>query len=189
VDLLPLAVPAAAAVSLRHEARNEAQRRAVVAGAAGSLVLLLSLLKRGSYLNVLVAAEPPLLVLAVCGWTWLLTRGPAGRRWLLALCVAVAALGMVEVVSLLASPTKAALFGRPFAASAPAWVLTDGQVNAQVAQISRCRPRVAYSGQPYLAFATRRRMPGNQPDQFIIGHAAVDARFLDAATRDQPRCP
>ena len=42
---------------------------------------------------------------------------------------------------------------------------------------------------PYLAFAADRRMPGNQPDQFIITQSSANARFLVAANRDVNRCP
>jgi len=97
--------------------------------------------------------------------------------------------GLIEIGSMLGSPEHPTLFGRPFAASPPNWTLTSDQVNAQLAAIKRCPASQAYSGQPFLAFAADRRMPGNQPDQFIIGHARVDARFLAAAARDKPRCP
>jgi hypothetical protein len=94
-----------------------------------------------------------------------------------------------EVGSLLLSPRNPRLFARPLAASAPGWGLTDRQVRQQATRIGLCPSNVAYSGQPYLAFVARRRMPGNQPDQFIIEHAPADSRFLAQAERDQPRCP
>ncbi len=62
---------------------------------------------------------------------------------------------------------------------------------------SQCRarrcPAVPVStrlrGSSYLAFLSGRRMPGEQPDLFIIATARVDARFAARAARDQPRCP
>jgi hypothetical protein len=67
-------------------------------------------------------------------------------------------------------------------------VLTT-QVEAAVARARRCPPAAAYSGPPYFAYLAHRRMPGNQGDPFIIQHAPADARFLAAASDDQPRCP
>jgi hypothetical protein len=189
-NLIPLAVPAAISVWNYKKARDLRQFRVFVVGAVASLALLLSLFKRGSYLNVVVAVEPPLVVLAACGWTWLLESRPlASARWTLGVMLACVLLGVAEVASLLTSPTDAGVFRRPLAASGPAWKLTDGQVGRQVTLISRCPIGAAYSGQPYLAFAARRRMPGNQPDQFIIDHAHADARFLAAAAGDRSRCP
>jgi len=189
-NLLPLGVPAVIAARKRAAARDETLCRVVIAGSLGSLLLLLSLLKQGSYLDVLVVIEPPLLILAVCGWTWILSERTtdARRRNVIVSAIALA-LGVIQVGSLLSSPTDPALFGRPFAASPPSWVLTTGQVDREVVLIKRCPATIAYSGPPYLALAADRRVPGNQPDQFIIGHAAADRRFLIAAARDQPRCP
>lgn len=189
-NLLPLAVPALFAIRERSRTGDPALFRTVVAGTIGSLALLLSLLKQGSYLNVLVVTEPPALILAACGWTWLVTDEAFRKaRRLLIVAGLSLVVGLIEIGSMLGSPEHPTLFGRPFAASPPNWTLTSDQVDAQVDAIRRCPASQAYSGQPFLAFAADRRMPGNQPDQFIIGHARVDARFLAAAARDTPRCP
>jgi hypothetical protein len=187
-NLLALLVGAALALRYRPRAADP-QFRALVAGAAGSLLLLLSLFKQGSYLNVTVAVEPPLLMLAACGWTWTVESGPGVRSGAMLALVASAVLLVAESGSLLASPRDPALFGRPRAATNPGWQLTGRGVDAVIAQAARCARGRAYSGQPYLAFAAHRRLPGNQPDQFIITHARADAAFLARAARDQPRCP
>jgi hypothetical protein len=186
-NLLPLIVAAALAVRWRTRARSPQLLTAVVAGAVGTLVLLLTLFKRGSYLNVLVVVEPPLLILAACGITWLLERrgAPISR----AIVAAAALLVAVQVGSLLSSPRDPGAFARPGAASTSGWQLTDAQVDRQVALIDRCPVDLPFSGPPYLAFAADRRMPGNQPDQFIIDHARVERAFRSAAARDRPRCP
>jgi hypothetical protein len=189
-NLLPLAVPAV--ISLRERARAHAQPlfRVVVAGAVGSLLLLFSLFKRGSYLSVLVVIEPPLLILAACGWTWLLARRPlsANRPAILA-TTAAAALGVAQITSLLISPQNPRVFARPLSATTPGLPLGSAEVKREVRSIDRCPTQIAYSGPPFLAFAAGRRMPGSQPDQFIIEHAAADSSFRNAADRDQPRCP
>ena len=201
-NLAPLSLPAGLAIRLRRRvgadaggtagADPQATRlfRAVLVTAAASLVLLLTLLKRGSYLNAVVVVEPPLLILTACAITWLLERRTWATHPVLASLGAVALLlGAVEVGSLLVSPRDPGAFSRPRAATTPGWTLTDDQVRSQVAIIDRCPPDAAYPGAPYLAFAAGRRPPGNQPDQFIIAHASVDARFRTAAAVDRRRCP
>ena len=61
--------------------------RTLVAATMAGLLLVFSVFKLGSYINVLVVAEPPLLVLAACGASWaarrsraaLITTGLLGR--------------------------------------------------------------------------------------------------------------
>jgi hypothetical protein len=48
---------------------------------------------------------------------------------------------------------------------------------------------VASSGDPYIAFLSGRRMPGDQPDLFIIRYAPIDAAFARRAAADRRRCP
>ena len=77
----------------------------------------------------------------------------------------------------------------------------DGEASAATVSCRHCRvdvasdraracpPDAAYSGPPYVAFEADRRMPGRQPDQFIVANARENARFLREAAADQPRCP
>jgi hypothetical protein len=187
-NLLPFAVPVAAAVVLRARARDPALLRALLGALAGALLVLGTLLKQGSYLNVLVVAEPPALALAAFGAVALWERR-AVAPVALAAAGAGAALWAVEAGSLLASPGDPVLYGRPFAATAPGWVLGAAAVDRRVAIARACPPGRAYSGPPYLAFLARRRMPGDQPDQFILTHAATFRAKRDAAGRDAPSCP
>jgi hypothetical protein len=185
-NLLPFAVPAVAAVALQARAADPALLRAVTGALAGALLVLVTLLKQGSFLNVLVVAEPPALTLATFGGVAL---WEARARLALAAAAAGAVLGVAEVGSLLASPGDPVLFGRPFAKHAPGRVLGPTAVDRRVAAARACPPGVAYSGPPYLAFLARRHMPGDQPDQFILLHAATFRSQRDAAGRDLPRCP
>lgn len=113
-----MAVPALLAIRRSTRAGDPALFRTVIGAAIGSLALLLSLLKQGSYLNVIVVIEPPALILAACGWTWLLTDAAFrnARRLLIVVGLALV-LGLIEIGSMLASPEHPTLFGRPFAAS------------------------------------------------------------------------
>ena len=175
-----------AAVALRARAADPALLRALLGALAGALLVLVSLLKQGSYLNVLVVAEPPALTLAAFGAVAL---WEARARVALGAAAAGGLLGAVEIGSLLASPSDPALYGRPFAASAPGWVLGAGAVHRRVVVARACPHGAAYSGPPYLAFLAGRRMPGDQPDQFILLHASTYRSVAASAGRDEPRCP
>jgi hypothetical protein len=141
--------------------------------------------KRGSYINVLVVAEPPLLVLAAAGAVWSVRRSRAAS-------IAVGLLGLLlaaQIVSLLVDPADPAIARRPGAKSGLAWTAGPGTVDRAVDTARHCRPARAYSGDPYYAFLSDRRMPGNQPDLFMLQYAPVDATFARRAAADQPRCP
>jgi hypothetical protein len=191
-NLLPLLACAAlawpawrAAASSRSDG-SRALLRTLVAAAVGSLLLLATLFKHGSYLTVVLVMEPPLLCLAAAGVT-AAVRERALQR--LALAGAAAVLWALQIGSLLAAPEDPRLFARPLAASGPAWTMSPAEVDREVVALRACPPGVASSGPPYLAFAASRRIAGAQPDQFIVENAEVLARFRRAAERDQPRCP
>lgn len=190
----PLVAGAAAAVwlSIRSDAiarardrRSAALLRTLVAAAAAGALLALTVFKRGSYINVLVVAEPPLLVLAVCGAVWSLERR---RGWRLA-TAGLATVLLVQSLSLLLSPADPWAAVRPGAQSGLNWTAGPGAVDAALAAARRCPARLAYGGSSYLAFLSGHRMPGDQPDLFILATARIDARFAARAARDQPRCP
>jgi hypothetical protein len=183
-DELPLVLGAGAALLLARQARDRALLRTLGAAAVAGLLLGLTLFKRGSYLNVLVVAEPPLLALAACGAVWAWERGRS--RWLVAVLSALLAL---ESLSLLTAPGDPVLARRPFAHSGLEYALSPAAVDRAVASARRCPPGNPYSGNPFLAFLADRRMPGNQPDLFIIRYAAIDARFARLASADAERCP
>ncbi len=185
-NLAPLIIPAVAAVVLRARAHEPRLVITTAAAALGGLLLLGTIYKNGTYLNVVQVAEAPLLALATAGGLWLVeTRALA----VLAAAACLALLGVAEVTSLLVSPDNPRPFGRPFAASAPGRALSPSEVNRAAAAARACPPGLAYSGPPYVAFEAKRRMPGHQPDQFIIANAREDARFARLAAADQPRCP
>ena len=156
-----------------------------LAGAAvGGLILALSMFKRGSYLDVLVVAEPPLFALAVCGAVHGLERGGAWRVAMIALTALVA----VQSVSLLTSPSDPWAARRPGAHSGLEWTLGPGRVDSSVAEIRGCPVGRAYGGAAYLAFLAGRRMPGDQPDLFMLATAKVDQHFAELAAHDVPVC-
>lgn len=185
----PLLLAAAVAVGLSGvgELRGEDRElaRSLAAAALAGLVLALTVFKRGSYINVLVVAEPELLVLAVCGAFW------AWRRWARSrgAVVLVAALLAAQSVSLLTSPGDPWAAKRPGAQSGLAWSASPAAISRAVAAARRCPPTEAYSGTPYVAFLAGRRMPGSQPDLFLLENAPAARSFAARAALDTPRCP
>jgi hypothetical protein len=159
--------------------------RTLVAAAAAGLLLALTVFKRGSYINVLVVAEPPLLALAAAGAAWSVRRSQAAA-------VLVGLLGVLlfaQIVSLLADPANPPIAKRPGARSGLAYTAGPGAVERIIARARRCPPGRAYSADPYYAFLAGRRMPGNQPDPFMLAYARIDALFARRAAADEPRCP
>jgi Glycosyltransferase family 87 len=176
----------AATATLPEELRDQPLLRTIAAAALAGLVLALTLFKHGSYINVFVVAEPPLLVLASVG-VLLAWRSPR-RRVRVAVGV-VGALLALQSLSLLISPTDAVFARRPFAHSGLQAALAPAGVARVLAAARRCSPTTAYSGAPYFAFLADLRMPGGQPDQFMLRYASADAAFARRAAADQPRCP
>jgi nitrate reductase NapE component len=188
---LPLVLPAAAGVRLvwthREQPLDMELMRTFVAATLAGLLLALTVFERGSYINVLVVAEPPLLVLAAAGAVWSARRSRAAS-------IAIGLLGVLlaaQIVSLLVHPANPPIAKRPGAQSGLAWTAGPATVDRTVDRARRCSAARAYSGNPYYAFLSDRRMPGNQPgaELLMTEHAPVDAPFARRAAADQPRCP
>jgi hypothetical protein len=194
-NLLPLLSLAALAWPRRRMIGDRDLARGLLAAAIGSLALLATLVKHGSYLTVAVVAEPPLLCLAATAIVTLLRERVAADT--LVRCVRAAelvamiavAVGVAQVMSLLLAPANPTLFTRPLAHSGPARPLSDGGVRTAAAAIRRCPVATAYGGAPYLAFVAGRGIAGSQPDQFIIEAAPVLARFRAAVRATPAICP
>jgi hypothetical protein len=190
---LPLLLVAALAWRYRHEARDPALLRALLALTIGAGALVTTYYKQGTVHQVLLVLEAPACALAASGALWfgrdlrLRARIPLRARMLAVTVVGCVALVGAQSVSFLISPTNPALFPRP---SGPelGWLLDDGEVDAAVAEARRCAPGVPYSGPPYLAFVAQQEMPGDQADRFIIS-SEVNARFARAARAERVRCP
>jgi hypothetical protein len=193
---LPLVVGAVVALgALRAAERSSrvgadvldtALLRTLVAAAGAGLLLSFTLFKYGSYIDVFVAAEPPLLALASLG-AWL-----AWQRCGVALRLAVAAVLLLLVAqsaSLLIAPDSAPIARRPGARSGLIEVSSPAAVSRAVAAARRCPATAAYSGPPYIAFLADRRLPGDQPDTFMLRYSSTDAAFARRAAVDVPRCP
>lgn len=193
-NLLPLLSLAALAWPRRRTIGEAALARGLLAAAIGSLLLLATLVKHGSYLTVLVVVEPPLLCLAAAAIAALLRERtaadpPTGRIRAAELTATIAVVfGVAQIMSLLIAPANPALFVRPFARSGPAQPLSAAGVRLASAAIRRCPPATAYDGAPYLAFVAGREIAGSQPDQFIV-EAPVLARFGAEIRSQQAICP
>ena len=191
-NVLPLLVLAALAWPQRARLHDPDLARSLLAAGAGSLLLLATLLKSGSYLTVMIVAEPPLVCLAACGVVAALdrdqvtaTRARARVRLVVALA---AALATAQIVSLLASPDDPGLFTRPLAASGPARTLSDAGVEKAARAIAACPEGSTYPGPPYLAFVAGRDVAGHQPDPYIIRAAPVLHAFRTRADTDPRLC-
>ncbi|MFL5846605.1 MAG: hypothetical protein ACJ762_18125 [Solirubrobacteraceae bacterium] len=150
-----------AGLGLRARVLDAELRRTVVAAAAGSLVLGLTVVKLGTYVNVVQVAEPPLLVLGAVG----LASVTARARVVAFACVALL---VAQSGSLLIHPSDPRPYTRPFAESGPRRLLSDGQVERFARAPRACPAGAPYPGIPYLAFVAHRRAPGDQPDVFIL---------------------
>ena len=184
-NALPLVVLAGLGLASRRRAGDEALLRTVAAGAAGGLLLGLTVVKLGTYVNAVQVAEPPLLVLAACGIAWVLDRASAWRL----VAAAAAALLVAQSASLLLSPADPRPHTRPFAESGPRRLLSAAQVEAFARAAQACPAGSPYPGIPFLAFVAGRRVPGDQPDVFILG-SETNRRFAEHAERERPAaCP
>ena len=106
--------------------------RSLLAAALGSLLLLATLLKHGSWLTVMVVAEPPLLCLAACGVAAVLGERERATAPARAACVAAAAAAAVALLAAQAGSllARARRPGRVHAAvrrAAPARGLSDAR--------------------------------------------------------------
>jgi len=192
-NLGPLVGLAALAWAFRRRTGDRPLLVSLVALAAGSAALVLSLTKSGSYLNVLALAEPPLVALGAAGlwWAWLAWGGrsralaesrPQGGRGLAA-AVAVLLVGLLaaQSLSLVLHPARPAAFARPLSEATHGWALSGPGVERSARRSERraftARPEL----NPYIAFVARRPIPGGQPDRFILQHAPVHAEARRAA--------
>jgi hypothetical protein len=152
------------------------------------LATTITIIKPGTGLNVLVPSEPLLATLAAAGVVWALrgaTRVPAA--------VAAAALALfmlAQSASLLVDPTDPRPFHR-IGSATPGWKVghTRAEMDRLVAQARSCPPGAVYTGPQLVAFLADRRVPGDEPDAFIISRAALHAAVLARVQADGPRCP
>jgi hypothetical protein len=180
-----LAALVAGAIVLRADARDRRLMGCATALALGACATGITLTKNGTGLYVMVGLEGAFLPLACCGALWL----SRWRRWAAVVTAVAVILVGAQSLSLLTSPHRPRLFVRPGAPIGYAVALTDHQVRAAVAVAERCPSRLAYSGESYIAFLARRRMPGDQPDTYLIEHAPRLSAARRAAERETSRCP
>jgi len=189
-NVAPLLALAALAWPRRAALADAGLARSLLAASVGSLLLLATLLKHGSWLTVMVVAEPPLLCLAAGGVAAVLGERERSNRWRARALAATAAVALLaaQAGSLLVAPDDPVLFARPFVADGPARGLSDAEVQRAVQAIRRCPAGSTYSGPPYLAFVAGRAIAGGQPDQFMIDNAANLERFRRAVQADPAIC-
>ena len=186
----PFVILATVGVALRPRSRDAELVRTVIAGAVGALLLVLTISKLGSYVNVVAVAEPFLLVLGACGAAWMLEqrRPPWTFARIRIAFAAVAAFGLAQGLSLVVSPADPWLSTRPGARSGPRELLSADRVRAAAEQAEACPLSAPYPGLQLVAFTADRRVPGDQPDTFILAVRA-NAPFARIAAADRAVCP
>lgn len=182
-NLAPLVALAGLALLLRARTEDAGQLWALAAVAAGALLLVLTVTKTGTAVNVTQLAEPPLVALGAAGVVW-----AARTRWLVPALAAVG-LAVTQSAAFALDPGDPGIFVRPFSDPAYAWPASDAEVDRAVAAARACPAGVAYSGEPYYAFVAERRMPGGEPDGFLLSYTEVGRERAPAVEADQPRCP
>jgi hypothetical protein len=185
-NLLGLLVAAAFAWLYRAQAVDRRLLRASGVLTIAMLVTLLSTIKLGTSLNVLVPVQAALMPLALLGATFAIR---ANRTLPVAVCVAGLLFTLAQSVALVVSPEDPVPFLRP--ASKQAWsvVASKPQLQSEVARARRCPVHSFYSGPPLVAMLAAREMPDRQPDQFIIGHAALLQNVQAKLAASRPLCP
>lgn len=190
-NVLPLVALAAAAIWHRARAEDPPLLRTVAAAAVGMLATVATMLKPGTGLNVLVPSEPLLVTLGIPGALWAVRAAGTARARTLTATVAGLALALLlaQSVSTLVDPADPRPFHRPFSAT-PGWkaLRTRAEMRALVAQARACPPGSVYPGPALVAFLAHRRVPGNQPDGFIVSRAALHAAVQKRVLADGPRC-
>jgi hypothetical protein len=185
-NLVGLLVAAGVAWTLRARSGDPRLLTASTALALAMLVTFATNFKEGTSLNIVVPVEAVLLPLALTGVALAVGEGArlANPRLLAALAGLV--LTLVQSASLLSSPTHPVPFLRP--GSRPAWAVTQtaAQLRANVASARACRADLAYAGPPLVAMLAGRRMPDDQPDQFITRTPAL--RAVRSAMAAAPSC-
>jgi hypothetical protein len=152
------------------------------------LATTVTIVKPGTGLNVLVPSEPLLVCLAVAGVVWALRTQ---RRALAAGAAAVlGAFMLAQSASLLLDPENPRPFHR-IASATPGWKVghSRAEMRRLVAQARSCPPGAVWTGPQLAAFIANRRVPGDEPDSFIVSRAAIHAGVLARVRADGPRCP
>ncbi|WP_022928895.1 hypothetical protein [Patulibacter americanus] len=170
---------------------DRAQLRTSVALAVGAAGTWVTSVKVGTSLYVLVPLEAALIPLALAGvvsvWrgdAW--TVPPWLRRGAIGL---VAALVVAQSLAVLLPPHNRFPWTRPGTAPAYGQLLSHEAVQATVAQLRAC-PADAPSGRlAYFAFLADRRMPDDQPDDFLPTKSPRLADVLARMRADAPVCP
>ena len=190
-QLIGLVVAAALAWRYRRDAVDRRTLLIAAAVAVATLITLVSVWKRGTSLNSLVAPEATLAPLAVAGIALALRDR---RRGPVALGVAGIAFALVQSLSLVAHPLIVGArpihpFLRPGSGHSYGVTMTSSEVDRAVADARRCPSGVPYPGTPEIAFIAHRPMAGNQADQYLI-HLAPTLGSARAAVAAQPaHCP
>ena len=132
-------------------------------------------LKEGTSLNIVVPVEATLLPLALAGVVFAARSGLRLGNGRLLVCAAGLAFTLVQTAALFVSPTDPVGFLRP--GSRPAWAITQtpAQLRSSVAMARACPAGLAFAGAPLVAMLSGRRMPDDQPDQFITRSPALSS--------------
>jgi hypothetical protein len=185
-NLLGLLVAASLAWALRGRSRDPSLLGVSAVLAISMLATFATNLKEGTSLNIVVPVEATLLPLALAGAVFAARAGSRLTNGRLLACLAGLLFTLLQTASLFASPTHPVGFLRP--GSRPAWAITQtpAQLRSSVASARACQAGLAFGGPPLVAMLAGRRMPDDQPDQFITRSPAL--RSVRAAIALVPSC-
>jgi hypothetical protein len=164
----------------RVRLKDPALLRVLAALAVAMLATLITNTKDGTGLNVIVPIEAALVPIALSA------VAVTSLRWVAPVAIAFT---LAQSLSLVLSPTTATPFIYP-SSQRGAWGRDSdtAKVDAAVAKAEACPPGVAYAGPPFIAFLADRRMPDDQPDQFLPSRSTRLADVQKAIDAVQPRC-
>jgi hypothetical protein len=176
-SLAGLAIPAL--LLIRADLKDRALARVWLGLIAGLALTLVSIIKAGTALNVLVPVEAALVPLAL---TAVALRPVA---------VAGIAFVLIQTAALVAAPTRTAV---PFiypGSERGSWGrnLSQAEVRAKARAARDCPPGVASPEVPFVAFVAERPPPGGQPDAFLVPESETLKRELAMVQADTARCP
>jgi hypothetical protein len=190
-NLLGLGIGAAVSFRYRRQALDSQLYQVALAFACAALLTLISTAKVGTSLDTVVLSEAALAPISMCGLVFAVSqvrRRIPGSRLLAGAAFAGIVVLLTQSTSLLIAPHRPIPFLRPGSQAAWGEVMSAAQTRAAVARARECPAGTAYGGPPLIAMLAGRRVPADQPDQFIVPRAAALSTVAAKVASVRPIC-